>query len=48
MKTDAVKRAVDVLVEEGELLPVRIEGGPGRRISTATRGGRARWRREPS
>ncbi len=26
MKTDAVKPAVDVLVEEGELLPVRIEG----------------------
>ena len=26
MKADAVKPAVDVLVEEGELLPVRIEG----------------------
>jgi uncharacterized protein YcaQ len=26
MKTDAVKPAVDVLVEEGELLPVQIEG----------------------
>jgi uncharacterized protein YcaQ len=26
MKTDAAKQAVDVLVEDGELLPVRIEG----------------------
>jgi uncharacterized protein YcaQ len=26
MKTDVVKQAVEVLVEEGELLPVRIEG----------------------
>ena len=48
MKADAVKPAVDVLVEEGELLPVRSRGGTGRHTSTATRGGRARSRRGPS